>query len=255
MKNVFFLLYGTLFSLLLSCNKPGTESVGPDPSSPERGVVKGRVVDAQGLPVRNAEIVASSTDYYSKTSTGYTDADGYYRFTIPTGIAEGSYSADGTLTIAYHGKQVKVALYRSDSRVFSAYDGAVRNFVFRLTGPRSPDDDDYATPLGATLEVHPHPGRVDASQVDIILEPVGALLDGSTGKKLTLPLGDGSTDLEDIPLGYYKITARNRSTGQLLGVKIKDTSAQYTSSLTSLFEDDNFEGSTEFRLVLLVDTL
>lgn len=255
MKKGLLFLYLTTLVTLFSCNKPGVDPVDQNPSSSEKGVVKGRVVDAQGHPVANAIIIASSTDIVNKTSTGYSDANGYYRFTVPTGIAEGSYSVSGTLTLNYHNRKFKIALYESNSQVFSAYDGAVRDFVFRLTGPRSQDSDAFSTPLGATLEVHPHPDRIVAQQVDIMLEPAGPLVDGSTGKKLVMPLEDGSTDLRDIPLGYYTISARDRSTGKALGVKIKDTPSGYASSLKTLFEDDNFEGSTEFRSILLIDSL
>ncbi|GAB3962575.1 hypothetical protein GCM10028805_63980 [Spirosoma harenae] len=254
MKKV-FLLYLTTLLTLCACNKPGLESTPSASSDIESGVVKGRVVDEAGRPISNAVITASSTDYYNKVSIGYTDAMGYYRFNVPTGVAAGSYSVSGVLTVKYQSKQVKMALYQLDTKVFSAYTGAIRDFVFRLTGPRSPDDDAYATPLGATLEVHAHPDRVVTHQVDIILEPVGPLVDGSVGKKITLSLDEASSDLKDIPLGYYKFSARDRLTGKQLGVKVKDTANKYASSLTALFEDDNFEGSTEFRLILLIDSL
>ena len=233
----------------------GNLSACETPTANPKGTVKGRVVDSQGKPVANAEIVASSTDWYNKTSTAYTDANGNYSLSLPNGVAEGSYTASGTVTVNYHSKNYKLALYEEDSRVFSAYDGAVRNFVFRLTGKRTADANNTDSPLGARLEVHHGLDNVVWGNLEITLEPVGPLVDGSTGKKIvtTMPANDYS--IYDIPVGQYKITARDKVTGQKLGVKIKDSGKSYAASLTDLFKEANFEGDTNYELILLVDKL
>jgi hypothetical protein len=251
-------LLSVLFSAVLLGTGSGCKPGGVDPGSPqaEAGVVTGHVVDAQGRPVAGAEIVASNTDWFNKTTTGYTDARGTYRFKLPTGVAEGSYTASGTVTVKYHGRTYKLALYEENSRVFSAYDGAVRDFVFRLTGKRTADSDDDPArdlPLGGTLEVHHQIDEVVWENLEITLEPVGALIDGSTGRKLVRTMPAADYRLYDIPLGQYKITARDRVTGQPLNVTIKDSAKPFASSVTALFNEKDFSGDTRYELLLLVE--
>lgn len=179
MKLILHLLLVTLLLSVTACNPT---AVDPDSPKPQEGVVKGRVVDSQGKGVANAEIIANSTDYYNKTTTAYTDADGKYRMELPTGVAEGSYTVSGTVTLKYHGRNFKMALYEEDTRVFSAYDGAVRNFQFRLTGKRTVDSEDdplRSSPLGGRLEVHHHVNNVTWKNLELTLEPVGPLVDST----------------------------------------------------------------------------
>lgn len=257
MKSFELLLLIGLFLQAVSCAKPG-DSVAPDITKPQQGVVKGRVVDSQGNGVANAEIIASSTDYYNKTTTAYTDASGNYRMQLPTGIAEGSYTVSGTVTRKYQGRNFTLALYEEDSRVFSAYDGAVRNLIFRLTGKRTADSEESperATPLGGTLEVHHQVDNVVWKNLELTLEPTGPLVDGSTGKKIVTTMPANNYHIYDIPVGQYRITARDRVTGKALGVTIQGTYKDYAPSVTGLFEEDDFIGDTRYELILLVNTL
>ncbi|KAA9349453.1 carboxypeptidase-like regulatory domain-containing protein [Larkinella humicola] len=253
-------LYSLLAAALIGLSSCSHSTPEPDietdvPSNPQEGVVSGRVVDSQGKPVANATIVASSTDYHNRTSTGYTDAKGNYRFVVPTGIAAGSYTVTGSFITQYQGRKYTLALYNPDTRVFSAYDGAVRNFVFRLTGKRNIDDDAAASPLGGTMEVRPDFNTTIRENIEVTLEPDGPLVDGSTGKKIVARLSDRSDSIEDVPVGKYKITARDVVTGQKLGVSIADSFKPYAPSVTGLFVDDRFEGSTLFRLDINISTL
>lgn len=254
MKTFLNLLLAAWLISASSCKKTD-DMVSPGTDTSEKGVVKGRVVDGQGQPVANAEIIASSTDYYNKTTTAYTNANGIYRMQLPTGVAEGSYSASGTVTIKYQGKTFKMALYEENTRVFSAYDGAVRNFVFRLTGKRTVDDDESAAPLGGTLQVHHQVDNVVWENLELTLEPVGPLVDGSTGQKLVRTMPAHDYYLRDIPVGQYKITARDKVTGERLGVTIKDSFKDYAPSVTALFAEKDFIGDTHWEIVLLVNTL
>ncbi len=251
----FIALLGAGITLFSSCKIDANDAVVPEPASTQKRIVKGRVVDSQGKPVPNAEIIASSTDYYNKTTTGYTDASGNYRIQLPNGIAEGSYTASGTVTIKYHGQNFRMALYEEDSRVFSAYDGAVRNFVFRLTGKRAAQDDASALPLGGKIEVHCEYDQVIAENVELTLEPAGPLVDGSAGTKIVRMLPKNIDYLNDIPVGQYKITARDIESGKLLGVSVKDSFKPYATSVTALFKEANFEGDTNYELILLVGSL
>lgn len=257
MKSLFHLLLITALLSTGACKK-ATDDLSPNDPTSQKGVVKGRVVDSQGKGVPNAEIIATGTDDILRASTGYTDANGNYAFKVPTGIGAGSYSVSGTVTLKYQGRNFKLALYEEDTRVFSAYDGAVRNFQFRLTGKRTVDseeDPQRSTPLGGQIEVHHQVDNVNKDNLEITLEPVGALVDGSTGKKLVTTLPANDYRVYDIPVGQYKITARDKVTGQKLGVTIKDSSKDYAASVTALFKEMDFEGDTRYELILLVDTL
>ncbi len=141
-----------------------------------------------------------------------------------------------------------------DDRSFSAYDGAVRNFEFRLTGKRKKDDDDRDGKLGAKLEVSVG-GEIERKNVEVTLIPEGPLVDGSTGQKIVAMVPDNSYYVEDIPVGKYRLTARDVSTNQQLGIAVHGSFQPYTPSVTSLFVDDDFVGSTFFRLAVNIDTL
>jgi hypothetical protein len=253
MKSWFLLLMSGLLTTM-ACS-PLPDSVTPNSGTLETGIVKGRVVDSQGKGVANAEIIASSTDWHNKTTTAYSDAAGNYRMKLPNGMAEGSYSTSGTISLTYHGQKFRMALYQENTHPFSAYDGAVCNFQFRLTGKRTVDDEAGSSPLGGRIEVHENVSQVDKQHLEITLEPVGPLVDGSQGKTLVLPMPSEDYVLNDIPVGQYRITARDRSTGQKLGVKIKDKPGQDAPSLTTLFTEKDFPGDTFWEIILLVDTL
>ncbi len=226
-----------------------------DPAHPQKGVVKGRVTDSQGKPVANATVIANSTDYYNETTTGYTDSNGYYQCQLPTGIAAGSYDVTGSVTVKYHGKNYTLALYNENTRVFSAYEGAVRNFVFRLTGKRNAGDDDTSAPLGGKLEVQHDFNTMERRNIEVTLVPNGPLVDGSTGQKIVAMLSENDYYLHDIPVGKYKITARDVTTKEQLGLSIADSFKPYTSSVAGLFVDDDFPGSTHFRLAVNIGKL
>lgn len=243
-----------LMALNTACQKPGVAG-DPDSASTEQGIVKGRVVDSQGNGVANAEIIANSTDYYNKTSSGYTDAGGNYRIKLPGGVAEGSYSVNGTVTINYHNNYYKMALYEENTRMFSAYEGAVRNFVFTLTGKRSVDADETDMPLGATLEVYHDFNVVNAGDVEVTLEPVGPLVDGSAGKKIVTGLPTANHSIMDIPLGNYKITACDKANNRQLGVTIHDSGKAMAPSVTGIFTDNPIPGSTVFDMGLIIGAL
>lgn len=104
--------------------------------------------------------------------------------------------------------------------------GAVRDFIFKLTGtqpghkvvdPASvPDNDSYDVKngfWGQTVRVYLEDGVFQAgSTVEITLVPDGPLIDGSAGKTITRPIPlkePGSYYyLYDLPLGTYTTTAR-----------------------------------------------
>ncbi|GAB4000080.1 hypothetical protein GCM10028807_51980 [Spirosoma daeguense] len=253
MKIIFSLLLA--FAIGITACKHKCDTVPPKEDNTQEGIVSGRVVDSQGKGVSGAEIIASNTDHHNKTTIGYTDASGNYRLKLPTYIAEGSYTVSGTVTLKYHGQNFKMALYEEDTRVFSPYEGAVRNFQFRLTGKRRVDDDSNSSPLGGRIEVHHQVDNVVWENLEITLEPVGPLVDGNTGKKLVLIMPRNNYVLNDIPVGQYKISARDRVTGQKLGVTIKDTFTDYASSVTTLFKEKDFVGDTFWEIILLVNSL
>lgn len=116
-----------------------------------------------------------------------------------------------------------MALYEEDSRAFSAYDGAVLNFVFRLTGKPTAEYGDTALPLGGQVEVHCDFNPVESANVELTLEPMDPLVDGSIGKKIVRALPKNSSCLCDIPVGQYKITALDLVSGKPLGITIKDS--------------------------------
>ncbi len=81
----------------------------------------------------------------------------------------------------------------------------------------------------------------DADGVELTLEPVGALLDGSTGNKIIQnPEGD---ILHDAPLGKYKISARYVPQNKPLKIRLRNAGQIFNLSVTSSF-DPAYPGAT-----------
>jgi hypothetical protein len=68
-------------------------------------------------------------------------------------------------------------------------------------------------------------------------------------------LSESDDYLQDIPVGNYKITARDVVNNKMLGITLADSFKPYTTSVTGLCTDDDFVGSTHFKLAINIGRL
>jgi hypothetical protein len=190
---------------------------------PKPGKVRGYVKDWTGKPLSGAQIGVRSSylaGYYSG-GQGVTDANGYYEFAPPKGMAH-FYNAgyqiewgDGVAAVSLHPVDGKL-----DS--FVTVDGAVENFVllpYGLTSRENFQENPYvaSTYYGGSIyisyytvsadDTNPMSGSlVEGSTLEITLVPEN----GGQSFIIRQPVGFvGNLTINNIPItGHYKITIK-----------------------------------------------
>jgi hypothetical protein len=169
----------------------------------QRGIVSGKVTDAQGNPLEGVKIIIDHGLFFNTNLVTSTGADGRYRIRVPNG----AWFAFAQISKTYNGNNYTFYLKPDNSDSFGG-EGAVRNFVWVLTGKRGkPMADGF---IGGTVTFDENPRSrpvADTDDIEFTLTPVGALIDGSTGKVLKLRGQNNDRRLRDIPVGRYDITA------------------------------------------------
>ncbi|MEF3310482.1 stalk domain-containing protein [Paenibacillus sp. GYB004] len=188
---------------------PAGNTAGETGGQAEPYVVKGKVVNPQGEPIKGALITIDNQLLYNSNSQIKTDANGQYRIELTKMAA--TYKAYAEYSIMYEGVKHSVDLIPDDDSPFAGNEGAVRNFTVKL---------DSSTGTGGSAEVlfymmdliHPlnpvaePPNRDD---VTLTLEPEGKMLDGTSGKKI-VSKGSRSNNgygVHNVPIGKYKVSA------------------------------------------------
>ena len=220
---------------LSSCSKT-KDPVEPDQTDRVRpGYVSGKVVDAQGKPIAKADIVANNTQFYNNNVLGQTDANGTYQLQL----TPGSWYVRGSVKIRYDNQNYVLDLFTEDDGAFAGTEGAVKNLKLKISGERTGNfgDDGF---YGGQIEVFGYLNFFDTNNVELTLEPVAPLVDGSTGKKLTRKVS--GMYIEDVPLGKYKVTARYLPENKPLKVRIRNVGS-FQNSMTALFEP-SYPGAT-----------
>lgn len=226
-----FLLVGSLLSLA-ACSKSKDEAA-PDPATSQAGYVTGRVVDAQGRPIKDAEVIANNTGAFVGNLVGYTDASGNYRIKLNSGAQLGAYYVRGHVRYTFESQPYNLMLLTESDRMFTAEEGAVRNMHLTLSGDRTQNVSDIGY-FGGTLEVDNHTSSTRFPNIEVTLEPVGPLVDGSTGQTLTAK--PDWLYSYNIPVGKYRITVRDVATNRALKVKNYHHDQGFQSSIVATFE-------------------
>lgn len=239
-----FLLVITVLGLA-SCTDNAT---APTPTGPQSGYVTGHVVDAQGNPLKGAEIVVNNTGQVSQNLFGYTDANGDYRVKLTDGPLVGNYYVRGHVKVAYQSQTYSLVLLTENDQAFAPTDSPVRNMHLALTGNRTDNFADTGY-VGGTLEVDNHSSNAHFPNIEVTLEPIGPLVDGSTGKKVFAQ--PNWLYSYNIPVGKYKITARDVTTNKALTVKNYYYDPSFQSSTTGLFEAIQ-TGGDRYQLIIVV---
>jgi len=214
--------------------------------APEKGVVKGRVTDAQGNAMPNVKVVIENTVFYASYFYATTDANGHYR----TSVNPGSWKASVRISKSYAGVNYQFDLHPDNAGAFTGTAGAIRNFTWKLSGEK-PDGVGY---YGSNVAVYNEPGSsLFLSDVEITLTPEGTLVDGNKGKSISKTLtdiGGGEDGIRDVPIGKYTITAVNKKTGKPLLIRLRNN-GDFTNKLTAIFTS-GFTGVTSYKIVVQV---
>ena len=240
--------------------------------APKPGRVRGYVKDWSGKPLAGAEFGVRSSylaGYYSGAQ-GKSDANGYYEFVVPKGMAH-FYNAG--YQIAWGDGLAAVSLHPADGKLdsFVTTDGAVENFVMLPYGITSRENLQQSSHLPSTFyggaiffnwySVEADDNNAPAFAIraggtlEIVLKPEGAMLDGSAGRTIVIrkTLGiSGAFRIHNIPLGSYRITVRingkpltvkdnkGYSGGEMFGM----TPAETTGEASILFVPDSVKASS-----------
>lgn len=187
----------------------GGQSQGGNDGQPEPYVVKGRVVNPQGEPIKGALITIDNQLLYNSNAQAKTDANGRYRIELTKMAA--TYMAYAEYSVMYEGAKHSVDLTPDDDSPFAGNEGAIRNFTVKL---------DSSTGTGGSGEVlfymmdlihplDPVAEPPDRDDVTLTLEPVGKMMDGTSGKKI-VSKGSRSNNgygVHNVPVGKYKVSA------------------------------------------------
>lgn len=204
----------SLTALLAACGSTGNTGHNPGSGNtqPIGGTVKGVALGSDGTPIVGARIIIDNTVVANSAVTGRTDVDGRYSLQIPR---EWSWRAYGQLEKTYNGRTFRLDLHPDNPDSFAGAQGAVRNFELRIAGSKpAPLVGSY----GGQVYVYRNPDQsFDEHDVEITLTPVGKLIDGSNGQTITTrPI---ESQIADVPIGRYAISAKLVTTGQTLLIK------------------------------------
>jgi hypothetical protein len=212
----------------------------------EKGIVQGRVTDAQGKPMPNVKVVIENTVFYASYVHAVTNAQGQYKATVPNG----SWKASARIEKSFAGKVYLFDLHPDNNEPFAGTAGATRNFVWKTSG-KKPDGSGF---YGSDIAVYGEPGfSFMMDDVELTLTPDGTIIDGSKGKTVTNSLtdiGGGEDGIRDIPIGKYSITAKLKATGKTLQVRLRNKGS-YSTTITGIFAS-GFTGLTNYQIVIQV---
>ena len=176
------------------------------------GIVTGTVVDTRGQPLAGVKVIADNTLFYNTNVIGYTDARGHYKLDV-SGVV-GTWHMTAHLAREFNGQTFDLYLHPNSDAPFAGTERAVRNFEWRLTGPRADGLGSYGGNIQFIIDQQGWATNAHQTDVEFTLTPVGPLIDGSAGKTLTVRANYDWYTVRDLPIGQYKITARYAPDGQ-----------------------------------------
>jgi hypothetical protein len=214
-------------------DKPGGGGPNGGNSGVEPGVVKGLVVDTQGKPLPNLKVVVENTVFHASYVYATTGQDGRYRAEVPNG----GWKVSVQLERQFQGRTYKFDLHPDNANGFTGTEGAIRNFSWKLSGPRPEGNRFYGGSATVYRALGDDGPFYEMTEVELTFTPDGPLIDGSTGQPVTGRPESGSDQVRDIPVGRYVITARHAPPGQQarpMLLRVRNTGT-FASSVTALF--------------------
>jgi len=226
-------LFGFII-LTTACKKSGEqEGTGAQPNA-----LTGKVTDSKGNPLANVEVtVENQMTGNHNTRSVLTNTDGTYKIELNS---VGIYQASAYIKKNYNGVEYYLPLHPDNTDLFNK-EGAVRNFVWKLSG-RIPNEAGY---YGGSCEISPDINEIpieDLQNVEFTLTPIGPIIDGSAGGVIKInPVRVSSYFvIRDIPIGRYSATAvyKQGASNKTLQLKRRDSNDAYGASAII-----NFPGS------------
>lgn len=226
MKNYFLIGLVMLSVVTTSCKKQTTKTEVES----QINAVTGKVTDRQGKPLANVEVtVENQMTGNHNTRTVLTNLSGLYKLELNS---VGIYQASAYIKKIYNGVEYNLALHPDNTSLFSR-EGAIRNFVWKLTGEMPGGAGFY----GGSCEISPDIEIIeieDLENVEFTLTPVGPIIDGSNGAVVKInPVRVSSYSvIRDIPIGRYSATAvyKKSSINKNLLLKKRDSNNPYSLS-------------------------
>lgn len=190
------LIFFLIIQVFTNCSKVQPDEHG---DGPKAGFLTGSVKDQAGNPLDGVRILLDHSIFFNSNISGVTNSRGTYSIEVPTG----SWYAFAIRQVAYQGKTYSFYLHPDNPAGFGG-EGAVRNFVWKLSGSMpQPLSGHY----GGLVTIDNLPGvYIEESAIDFTLTPVGPLIDGSMGEVIRCRADDGY-QIKDIPMGRYRLTA------------------------------------------------
>lgn len=239
MKQLFNFLIAAL--LLISCSKGNDSESGRGNGGAQKGVINGKITDPSGNALAGVKVYADHHTYYNTNVIGVTNEKGEYSLNMK-GQPAGSWSIHGEYIKTYNNISFTFRIEPANADPLTTTDGGVRDMKWQLTGtiPGTTDDSrigGYVTFMSDDF--------TPAEEVEFHLEPIGALVDGSTGQTIirraeNFPYHlNGLYDnkgLRDIPVGRYKISAVHKpAEGAPMDLLVSKRGGAYASSITADF--------------------
>jgi len=244
MRTVIKNYVGCLLMLVSTSNIACKKESNREVEGAQDGYVSGKIADTQNNPLANIEVVfenilVGNHNYVA----GVSDEKGMYKIKLPK---VGTYHGAAYIKKTFNGKIYEMSLHPDNDEVIGN-TGAVVNFQWKLSGPRSKGLDGF---YGGSVEIHNHPGRpiVDEQNIEFTFTPIGKLIDGSDGQTIKRKSGLPQTiyygRLTDIPIGRYQVSAVYINGGQRipLGLRELDSADPYSATYTLNFEPTTIAG-------------
>ena len=209
------------------------------------GYLRGSVRDSAGRPLEGAHIMVIPAALFGSSRTsqaikGRTDANGFYEIALPVGGCR-VWCAGYAVTV--NGVRLALPLHPADGELdtLDKDRGDIENFVLLSYGIANPstvsENPVYCRGYyGASFTIGYNlsdptdsvvpPGNLpEGAEVEITLTPDGALMDGSQGHTLVVrkTLKNSSYfQVNDVPIGRYRIWARLLNHGNAEPLRLKD---------------------------------
>lgn len=211
-----------LITGIISCTKK--EKTEPDS---DKGKLTGIVKKSDGTPLNNVTIIVDNSILFNSTINTKTNSEGRYAVDIPIG----SWFAFAKHKVRYNDLDYTIYLKPDKEQGFGR-EGGVRNFTWVLTGIMPQP---LSGTFGGLVTFDNFPGEFVENEREVVwkFEPVGNLIDGSTGSAITTKSTDGDT-IKDLPIGRYRVSASYE--GQPLKLRRWNTDEPFANSYVFDFQ-------------------
>lgn len=244
MKNIFMILIlsGSIFT---ACKK---DTVALRSSSNQSaiavpGTVTGKATTLSGYALQGVKVTVEHTVWAGTYVSATTNQMGKYTINIPAQPA-GDWTAKAMYSKTAYGWQYDFDL-DGDTTYFKRANGAVRNFVWKLSGQK-PGTTSY---YGAHVDLYALGTNAQMDKIKIVFTPIDSvLIDGSPAVSFVRQVEDvaGTFMVKDVPIGKYSIKANY--TGRKLYLQNRHDGKAPAVKKTVVFGKYGYLADTEYNI-------